>query len=336
VQKISLYSVGPYIEFEWTVGPVPVDDGQGKEIIIRFNQSDIASNGTWQTDSNGRELQTRIRNFRPTWKWTPTQPVAGNYYPVNTGQALYDDKNCMVVLNDRSQGAASLVDGQLEFMIHRRILNDDGRGVGEPLNETQSVGSYSGDCGGCRYGPGLVITGTHYVVLSTPAEASALYRPLQQRVYQPLTLAIAPLTGAVQDYVSNHTTRASFLQSALPPNVELLSLYPLQSNNSALLRLVHNYGIQEDPSLSQPAQVDVAQLFSAASGKVVKQMTLMSLTAQQQKGEMKKRLEFRVQGETDEEREEMEWNRLQQEKKVIQGTTVTLFPLQIVTLQLDF
>ena len=36
VQKITLYQGRPAIEFEWTVGPVPVDDGQGKEVIIRF------------------------------------------------------------------------------------------------------------------------------------------------------------------------------------------------------------------------------------------------------------------------------------------------------------
>ena len=64
------------IEFEWTVGPVPIADKQGKEVIIRFNTS-IASNATWYTDSNGREFQQRIRNYRPTWKWDPTQKTAG-------------------------------------------------------------------------------------------------------------------------------------------------------------------------------------------------------------------------------------------------------------------
>jgi hypothetical protein len=35
-----------------------------------------------------------------------------------------------------SQGGASLADGELEFMVHRRVLADDSRGVQEPLNET--------------------------------------------------------------------------------------------------------------------------------------------------------------------------------------------------------
>ena len=40
------------------------------------------------------------------------------------------------VLNDRCQGATSLNQGEIEIMIHRRLVEDDSRGVGEPLNET--------------------------------------------------------------------------------------------------------------------------------------------------------------------------------------------------------
>jgi hypothetical protein len=40
------------------------------------------------------------------------------------------------VLTDRSQGGSSLANGQIELMVHRRLLFDDSLGVGEPLNET--------------------------------------------------------------------------------------------------------------------------------------------------------------------------------------------------------
>ena len=42
----------------------------------------------------------------------------------------------LTVLTDRSQGGASINDGQIELMVHRRTLKDDSLGVGEPLNET--------------------------------------------------------------------------------------------------------------------------------------------------------------------------------------------------------
>lgn len=44
--------------------------------------------------------------------------------------------NVLSVVTDRSQGGASLRDGELELMVHRRLQADDARGVGEPLNET--------------------------------------------------------------------------------------------------------------------------------------------------------------------------------------------------------
>lgn len=50
-----------------------------------------------------------------------------------------------------SQGGTSLNSGQMELMVHRRLLHDDAFGVGEPLNETQ-------------YGVGLVARGKHYLL----------------------------------------------------------------------------------------------------------------------------------------------------------------------------
>ena len=44
-----------------------------------------------------------------------TEPIAGNYYPVNTRATIVDSTKGMqlTVLTDRSQGAASLGDGQV-------------------------------------------------------------------------------------------------------------------------------------------------------------------------------------------------------------------------------
>lgn len=70
----------------------------------------------------------------------------------------------LAVMTDRAQGGASLASGALELMLHRRTLNDDARGVAEPLNETQC------GCSACACG-GLVARGVHRVLLQAPAPA---------------------------------------------------------------------------------------------------------------------------------------------------------------------
>ena len=64
-----------------------------------------------------------------------SEPVAGNYYPVNALMSLDDGTHELSVLTDVSQAGASLQDGALEFMVHRRIQADDSRGVQEPLDD---------------------------------------------------------------------------------------------------------------------------------------------------------------------------------------------------------
>jgi hypothetical protein len=41
----------------------------------------------------------------------------------------------MTVMNDRAQGGSSLYEGSVELMQNRRLFADDGRGVGEALDE---------------------------------------------------------------------------------------------------------------------------------------------------------------------------------------------------------
>lgn len=152
-QVIRIYHNQNHAEFEWLVGPIPIDDGKGKEIITRFN-SDIQSEGIFYTDSNGREMIKRLRDHRDTWKVKLLEHAAGNYYPITTKIALEDENARMALLTDRAQGGSSMGDGSLELMVHRRLLHDDAFGVGESLNET-------------AYGKGLVARGIHYFFMGS-------------------------------------------------------------------------------------------------------------------------------------------------------------------------
>jgi lysosomal alpha-mannosidase len=51
------------------------------------------------------------------YNYVNTEPVAANYYPVNSRIFVKDKNLQMTVLNDRSQGGASLIDGQIELMV---------------------------------------------------------------------------------------------------------------------------------------------------------------------------------------------------------------------------
>lgn len=54
------------IEIETFLQQIPVQDGQGKEIVM-IVKSNINNNKTWYTDSYGLEMQKRVFNYRPTW-----------------------------------------------------------------------------------------------------------------------------------------------------------------------------------------------------------------------------------------------------------------------------
>ena len=69
-QTVRLYANKPYAEFEYTVGPIKMAPSPelGKEVISRFDTS-LKTNGVFYTDANGREMQLRKRNYRPTWTY---------------------------------------------------------------------------------------------------------------------------------------------------------------------------------------------------------------------------------------------------------------------------
>ncbi|KAF0702194.1 hypothetical protein AaE_016066 [Aphanomyces astaci] len=139
-QLVVQAHVPPLSWLVYHVGPIPIDDDQGKEVILRFDTS-IQSEKTWYTDSNGLEFVKRVRDYRETWNLTlhnEEEKVAANYVPITIATYIRDKSNQFNVITDRAQGAASLKDGSIEIMVHRRLLFDDHKGVSETLNETET------------------------------------------------------------------------------------------------------------------------------------------------------------------------------------------------------
>ncbi len=259
-QTIRLYDSKRNAEFEWQIGPIPIDDNIGKEIVIKF-QSDLKSNSIFYTDSNGREILQRKRDYRPTWQLNNTEPVAGNYYPINSRIFLRDEtsdkKNSfnrqLTLVTDRSQGASSIQDGNIEIMLHRRILNDDALGVSEPMNETGINGK------------GLIVKGILNLIFNTSDFSARYHRELAHQINnQPLLTFV---TSNSTKYIKELSSWSG-LKYSLPSNVHLLTLMKdyddidNELKNSIIIRLEHFYEIDEDPVLSQPVTIDLQDVFN--------------------------------------------------------------------------
>uniref|UniRef100_A0A2M4DMV2 Alpha-mannosidase n=1 Tax=Anopheles darlingi TaxID=43151 RepID=A0A2M4DMV2_ANODA len=265
-QVIRVYPGKEHVELEWLVGPILIDDGTGKEIISRFD-SDIASNGAFWTDSNGREMLRRVRNKRETWELELQEPVSGNYYPVTAKIAIEDERYRMALLNDRAQGGSSLQDGQLELMVHRRLLRDDAFGVGEALNETQ-------------FGAGLVARGKHWLIFgSSRKDVSpnlvAKERFLQNQVLLPSWTFVNAVADdfTYDEYLSSFRNIYSAIAQQLPPNVNLLTLEPWK-DGTVLVRFEHLFEQGEDPVYSKPVQFNVRNVLFALNIESIHETTL--------------------------------------------------------------
>jgi lysosomal alpha-mannosidase len=99
-QEIRIYDGAEIAEVEWIVGPIPIDDNIGKEIIMRYD-TDIQSDGMFYTDANGREVLERKRDYRSSYNYTVYENVSGNYYPVVSRIWIKDNQKQMTILTGR-------------------------------------------------------------------------------------------------------------------------------------------------------------------------------------------------------------------------------------------
>ncbi|XP_071107458.1 lysosomal alpha-mannosidase-like [Haliotis cracherodii] len=267
-QTIRIFEDKSYIEVAWAVGPIPIEDKQGKEVINLY-KTDLRTNGQFHTDANGREMMVRRLNHRDTWHLNQTEPVAGNYYPVNSRIYIQDmTRNVQfTVLTDRSEGGSSLRDGEIELMVHRRLLMDDHLGVGEPLNETGDDGK------------GLVAIGSHYLFLDTVPASAAKHRLLAEEIYMKPMVSFSETDHTFQSWSDLYVTNRSFIQKSLPENVHLLTLAQIpntktEATSFLIFRLEHQFERNEDPELSKPVTVYLDELFTSFDIINIEELTL--------------------------------------------------------------
>ena len=236
---------------------------------------------------------------------------------------MADSSQALVLSVDRSEGASSLVDGELELMLHRRLLrSDDGETV-EALNETDAIEAD----GRTRVGRGLVVKGSFLLSVVPPADAAMAARTGHLAQYAPPLPFFAPISS-VASYLSSHVAQWSFLAAPLPPQLDLITMQALPDGR-VLFRLAHLYGIGEDVTLSAPASVNVLSMFIRPVAEVAE----LSLTGNSAAGS-----HVPLQWNTNEDGVQGQGQGRVRKgvKETFDGVTVTLQPMEVRTFAIRF
>lgn len=222
--QINIFQMGvPNINVDWTFS-IDVEDEIGKEIVVEYKVWNASTDGFY-TDSNSRQMMKRELNKRPQYDVNLAEPIPGNYYPITNLIALKDDsRNILVsILTDRSEGASSLMNGQMEVMLHRRLLHDDAFGVGEALNETVS-------------GKPLMVSGTHKVLTREFSDKDFVEEQKWIKEAQLFPqVFMSEADGLDLEGFLKFNNKFSALGAALPVGVHVLTL-ERWSRNSVLVR----------------------------------------------------------------------------------------------------
>jgi len=253
-QVVRLFKGASHLEVESFIGPIEIYDRLGKDIVSRYETS-LQTDNTWYTDSQGLEIQKRMLNYRP-YNHTNTEPIASNYYPYNEATFIQDTKQDLqfTIVSDRSRGCTSLANGELEIMLHRRLLVPDLASYLDPLNDEEPIRTLD------------------HVTLDSLDASPSLMRSKALLMSNPVIPSFSVISDVGQ-YINTYQTQFSNMKNEFPPNLHLLNFDTLE-NGDILLRLHHLYAIDEDSILSQPITIDLNEIFEGIQFSKITEMTL--------------------------------------------------------------
>jgi alpha-mannosidase len=116
-----------------------------------------------------------------------------------------------------------------------------------------------------------------------------------------------------------HQPGLSMLKASLPENVMIVTFSASNAGSTFLVRLAHQYGIDEDHLYSSPAHVDLQDLFP---NHHIASITEMTLSANQVRADWEKR--------------RLRWSGNKEEASIDDSTTVVVLkPLEIRTFEIS-
>lgn len=128
---LGVQSKGLHIETELDIKQMKKSD---KEVIIRM-KTDVTNKGLFYTDQNGFQMMGR-KNY-------PDRPVEQNYYPVTSMVTMECRSRRLTLHAAQPHGVASYREGWLEVMLDRIVSRDDGKGLGQGVQDNRvAIGNF--------------------------------------------------------------------------------------------------------------------------------------------------------------------------------------------------
>ena len=244
------------MESDLDMGPYPSYGGH--EFFIRF-QTDIqnvdpgnSTSSEFFTDQNGFSFARRTQ--------MAGLGIEANYYPITNAAFIQDDTRRLNVLVNSAKGFTSPNQGAVEWMLDRRTVHDDGRGVDEGM--TDNVPTTTSFILLLENRQTSVASKIHYQQLSFIAAfaSTALMYPARVFIIESESERKAETKNGILKL-----ERLLFLNKPLPCNVQMIGLRTLSDTrfpdadlpSSSALLTIHNRAfdcmvvVNDDPPFCQ-------------------------------------------------------------------------------------
>ncbi len=241
---------------------VDIRQMDNKEIIMRLSSDITDHNNTFYTDLNGLYM-TKRKKFSHF-------PAQASYYPMTSMMYLEDGYSRLSVLSAQPLGVSSLEPpGNLEVMLDRRLMFDDGRGLGEGILDNKETPS--------RFYVVLERKDKHFIPLKDDrltSHPSLLANTLSNHLNHPV------LTIFIRNQSDTSLKVYEPISKPLPCDIRLVDLRPLERPESlapkSVAAILHRVGFQCDyPSGGMLCQTNtgkfsLSSLLGESSSKVKK------------------------------------------------------------------
>ncbi|XP_033119415.1 epididymis-specific alpha-mannosidase-like isoform X2 [Anneissia japonica] len=255
------------LEMDLKVGPLLMN----KELVTRFTTS-VHNGRTLYTDENAYQMMKRPPRYNVS------EPIAQNYYPMVSTAFIEDVKSDIrfTALSERTHGVSSLGDGEIEIMLHRRLMNNEfeDHNFNLTLNDSSVVQPRLWLLLGNKTHLSLLQHQSRLQLENPPLVMSVDYsqedlaaRFFHSRKDLPANVHLLTLKTPGWNYDSNHLKQIEKVKETIIRK-DGIQKWKLTVNTKRLMvRFHHLYAKGEHPSMSKAVAID-AQKLLATFGKI--------------------------------------------------------------------